>query len=260
MRQSTRCLCFAAAGLCFGPAAFADTRVTYQTNGAEAASIAVKGDLVRWKMTDGTAGQHTLLYDNKRREVSFVDVERKQIHVMNEATLAKLRGMRAEMQPMMEQMRQRLKTMPPEQRRMMEQQMPQLRGMKGGGADKITARRGKKTKIEGYPCQIIDMLLNGQPRHQMCVADRGDVGMSRGDYKTLRGMYEFMDKMAQASPMAPQRFGSNFKGVPVRMKDHQTGKVQTVKAVSNARLSKDVFKLPPYPRADPMERPPMRRR
>lgn len=260
MRILARHLCVAAVSLCFAPVALADTKVTYESGGADASSIAVQGDLVRWEMTGGSGDAHSMLYDNKKKKMSFVDLERKQIHEMDESTFAKLRAMRAEMQPMMEQMRRQLKNMPPEQRRMMEKQMPQLKGMQGGGKSSVTARRGKKTKIKGYPCQVVDMLFNDQALHQMCVAEPAAVGMSRRDYKTMLGMFEFMDKMAQASPMAPKRFGRMLKGVPVQMKDLGTGKVQTVKSVSNARLSKATFKLPPYKRVDPMARPPRMRR
>ncbi len=257
MRRSARPLCIAAVSLCFGPAALADTKVTYESGGTDASSIAVQGDLVRWEMTDGTPNAHSMLYDNKKKKMSFVDLRHKQIHEMDETTLAKMRAMRAEMQPMMEQMRKQLKNMPPEQRRMMEKQMPQLQGMRGagGGKNAVTARKGKKTKIKGYPCQVVDMLYNDRALHQMCVAKPAAVGMSQQDYKTMLGMFAFMDKMAQASPMAPKRFGSMLKGVPVQMKDLSTGKIQTVKSISNGRLSKDTFKLPPYKRVDPMARP-----
>lgn len=259
MRISTRPLCLAAIGLCFGPGVLADTKVTYESGGAEASSIAVQGDLVRWEMSGGVRDSHSMLYDNKKKKLSIVDLENKQIHEMDESTFAKLRAMRAEMQPMMEQMRQQLKNMSPEQRRMMEKQMPQLQAKQGGGKSSITARLGKKTKIKGYPCQVVDMLFNDQALHQMCVAEPAAVGISGGDYKTMLGMFDFMDKMAQASPMAPKRFGGMLKGVPVQMKDLGTGKVQTVKSVSNARLSKDTFTLPPYKRVDPMARPPRMR-
>jgi translation elongation factor P/translation initiation factor 5A len=259
MRPFVRSLCFVAVSLYFGPVAIADTLVTYESSGASAASIAVKGDLVRWETTGSGRDAHSMLYDNKKKKMSFVDLENKQIHEMDETTFAKLRAMRAEMQPMMEQMRRQLKNMPPEQRRMMEKQMPQLQAMQGGGKSTVTARRGKKTRIKGYPCQVVDMLFNGKALHQMCVAEPAAVGISRGDYQTMLGMFEFMDKMAQASPMAPKRFGAMLKGVPVQMKDLGTGKVQTVKSVSNGNLSNETFKLPPYKRVDPMARPPRMR-
>ncbi len=259
MCPTARTLCIVAVSLAFNTAALADTLVTYESGGASASSIAVRGNLVRWESTGGGRDSHSMLYDNEKKKMSFVDLQNKQIHEMDEATFAKLRAMQAEMQPMMEQMRRQLKNMPPEQRRMMEKQMPQLRAMQGGGKSSVTARRGKKTKIKGYPCQVVDMLFDGQALHQMCVADPAAVGISRGDYQTMLGMFEFMDKMAQASPMAPKRFGAMLKGVPVQMKDLSTGKVQTVKSVSNARLSKDKFTLPPYKRVDPMARPPRMR-
>jgi hypothetical protein len=222
--------------------AAADVKAVYHADGKETASLAVKGQLVRWTFTD-PRGRQAMMYDNKSKVMTVIDHSRKQIVEMNEASI---KAMRQQMEAMRSQMQAQLKNLPPEQRKMIEERMGP-----GPGKISVVAKKGKKDKVGGYPCRHYDMQVNGKSEQQVCVAEIDDTGVSKKDYKTLEGMFDFMQKMAESQGAGTAPFANSIKGIPVRIKEQRTGRVQTVKSIKNEALPDSLFDIPPYQRVDP---------
>lgn len=230
----------------FSAMAVADVKAVYHADGKESSSLAVKGHLVRWTFTD-PRGQQAMMYDNERKVMTVIDHAQKQIVEMNEASLE---AMRQRIQAMRAQMRAQLRSLPPEQRKMIERRIGA-----GSAKTKVVAKKGKKDRIGGYPCRHYDMLVDGKSEQQVCVAALADAGVSATDYKTLEGMFDFMQKMAESQGAGSAPFANSIKGIPVRMKEQRTGRVQTVKSISSAGLPDSLFTIPDYKRVDPFAPP-----
>jgi hypothetical protein len=232
----------AAGALLLSTAALADVKAIYHADGKESSSLAVKGPLVRWSFAD-PRGQQVMVYDNKRKVMTVINHGQKQVVEMDEKSL---KAMRTQMQAMRAQMQAQLKNLPPQQRKMIEQRM-------GAGPDghKVVARKGGREKVGGYPCQHYDMLVNGVVEQQVCVASLKDAGVPAKDYATLEGMFAFMQRMARSQGGGAAPFAKDVRGLPVRMHERRTGKIQTVKSIDTGGLSDSLFKIPGYPRVDP---------
>lgn len=243
MHIATRILPTAIGVLLFSTAAVADVKTVYHSGGKESSGFAVKGHKVRWTFTD-PRGKQVMVFDNKRKVMTIIDHSRKQIVEMNEASI---KAMQQQMKAMMAQMREQLKSLPPKQRKMIEQRM----GATPSAETKVVAKKGKADKIKGYRCRYYDMVVNGKPEQRVCVAKPGDAGVPAKDYRTLEGMFKFMGKMAKSFRSGSAPLAQDVKGVPVRMKEYRTGKVQTINSISDASLPDSLFKIPPYERVDP---------
>lgn len=239
----------AAAALFLSTAAFADVKAVYRADGKESSSLAVKAHLVLWTFTD-PRGRQAMVFDNKRKALTVIDHSRKEIVEMDEASI---KAMQQQMETMMAQMRAQLKNLPPEQRKMIEQRM----GV-GPSKNKVVAKKGKTDKISGYRCRYYDMMVNGKQEQRVCVATLADAGVSEKDYKTLEGMYGFMRKMAKSQGTSAAPLTENVKGIPIRMKEFRTRRIQTVTSISTGGLPDSLFKVPSYKRVDPFAPPPRR--
>lgn len=259
-----RLLCITATSFCVGTTVLADTKLVYEMNGAETFSIAIRGDLLRWEFAGGPRNLMTIAYDHKQRQLGMIDEKRKRIYLLNDKTLAAQRERDARRKRAMASARRDYKNMSPERRRQFEKHLPpwqlkRLRGDGNEGKDPVTIRKGEKMKIQGYACQVFDTILNEQPSSRVCVADRSAVGMSKDDYATLTGMFQFLGALTKTPRMASIHFARNLKGVPLQMTDNRRDKTQTVRTISLTALSDDEFKLPPYEQIDPMARRKRRR-
>jgi hypothetical protein len=243
MHMAIRMFTAAAGALLLSTAAFADVTAVYHADGKESSGFAVKGNLVRWTFSD-PRGQQVMVFDNKRKVMTVIDHSRKQVVEMNETSI---KAMQEQMKAMMAQMQEQLKNLPPQQRKMIEQRM----GATSPTKTKVVAKKGKADKIKGYPCRYYDMVVNGKPEQQVCVAKAGDVGVPAKDYKTLEGMFEFMRKMAKSYGGGSAPLAQDVRGIPVRMKEYRTGRIQTVNRMSDGSLQDSLFKIPAYKRVDP---------
>ena len=193
--------------------------------------------MVRWESDELRKNRQYMLFDGNRNVMILVDDGRKMIMEFDEATLQRQRQrMQAQMQPMMKQLREQMKHMTPEQRRMMEQQMGGLlKGSQGGAGPTFSTKEVGRDRINGIPCRRVDVRRNGQPTYELCVASRSDARIPKQDYDTLMRMFAFMRNIAKMGTAAPP-IPENINGVPVRMKNHANGEVQTVKKISTSTL------------------------
>ena len=241
--------------------ALADTKAVFEGAGSgESASYAVKNQMVRWETNELRQQKQFMLFDGKRNVMVMVDDGRKVVMEFDEKTVRQQRQrMQAQLQPMMKQLQEKMKNMPPEQRRMLEQRMGSLmKGQQGGGAGPaFSSKEIGRSRVKGIPCRRVEIRRDGQPMHEICVANRSDTGIPQQDYDTLMQMFAFMRNMSKMASTGAPPFADNVKGVPVQMKSHMDGSVQTLKKISTSALPAAPFKAPPYPKQNfgaPMRR------
>ena len=229
-------------------AASADTKAVYQSaKGKESLTFAVKGPMIRWDAPEFARDKRYALYDGTRGTIILVDDGRKEYMEMTPESMRRQREqMQAQLGPMMEQLKKQMKNLPPEQRRAIEQKMPGLQKGAGGLGMNFTTKAAGRGTVNGIPCQRMSVLRDGEAVHELCLASRADAKIPADDYDTMQKMFVTMREMASAVSAASMPMAADLKGVPIEMKNHMDGSVQTLKQVSTETLPASVFALPPY--------------
>ena len=194
-----------------------------------------------------------VVYDAGSRTFTYVEPAQRQYTQVTEAELQSglqtAAGIRETVAPYMADM---LAGLPPEQRRMIEQRMGAFPGAPAAGskpqADQVkTVARGSHI-IAGLQCEASGIVKNGQPAAEVCMATGPSGKLSKQDFDTLQAMVSFSRGMAGSagSMLGAQAKQLDFlvtdiDGVPVAVRDLESGKRYEVTAVSNAALSDGLF-------------------
>jgi len=263
---------FAVALATASPALLADITLQYSDgNGTSGSRVMIKDEIVRLeeRLEDGAVIYS--LYDSKRRTLTMVmDEERSYSELTEEGLKAQAGEMRAMQQEFLQQMRQQMAQMPPEQRQMMEQQMAQMGidpAMLSGDAPPVrdssaieTRKTGEHGEISGIACERLDVLLDGERTNEMCVASPRAMDMDDEDYRTLRDLFEFMQRLSDIalSMGGPDAAAISAEmlplvdGVPVRVHNLMDNTVVTLESTSIETLPVEIFRVPSgYRQVDP---------
>jgi hypothetical protein len=194
-----------------------------------------------------------VVYDAGSRTITYVEPAQRQYTQVTEAELQSglqtAAGIRETVAPYMADM---LAGLPPEQRRMIEQRMGAFPGTPAAGskpqADQVkTVARGSHI-IAGLQCKASGIVKNGQPAAEVCMATGPSGKLSKQDFDTLQAMVSFSRVMAGSagSMLGAQAKQFDFlvtdiDGVPVAVRDLESGKRYEVTAVSNAALADGLF-------------------
>lgn len=243
-----RSLAFAVLALLAPAAASADTKAVYQSaKGKESLTFAVKGPMIRWDAPEFTREKRYALYDGARGTMILVDDGRKEYMEMTPESMRRQREqMQAQLGPMMEQLKKQMKNLPAEQRRAIEQRMPALQQGTAAIGMTFTTKAAGSGNVNGIPCQRMSVLRDGEPVHELCLASPADVKIPANDYQTMQKMFETMRQMASAVSASSMPLAADLEGVPIQMKNHMDGSVQTLKQVSTETLPASAFTVPPY--------------
>jgi hypothetical protein len=194
-----------------------------------------------------------VVYDAGSRTITYVEPAQRQYTQVTEAELQSglqtAAGIRETVAPYMAEM---LAGLPPEQRRMIEQRMGAFPGAPAAGSKPQavqvkTVARGSHI-IAGLQCKASGIVKNGQPAAEVCMATGPSGKLSKQDFDTLQAMVAFSRGMAGS---AGNMLGAQAKqldflvtdidGVPVAVRDLESGKRYEVTAVSDAALSDGLF-------------------
>jgi len=168
-----------------------------------------------------TSAHNHMLYRGDQGKVFIIDP---QAHSYMEMSPESMSKMKARMDAAMAQMKERMAAMPEGQRKMMEKAMAG-RGMPGMGAAPEAApvmsyqKAGAPRKVGKWDCQPYNVLSDGKPDADICVAKLSDIGLTRDDLKPLMSLSEFMGKQMaamgnqQAAAMASMKFEALTKAI-----------------------------------------------
>lgn len=237
-------------------AAHADTILKFQSNRSnDVNSVLISNGKVRMDSSNqGT--KETSIYDDQGRTFTVVNPQQKQYVVMDRTSIQEqAKRMKRMQEEVMTQVREQMKNMPPEQRQELEQQMAPF-GDGGDAANKPTPKYStKKTRktgtLNGVSCVVYKSYRDGRLIGDACIASLDVLGISKGDYKTLRSMFAFMRDMAKefasatgtSVPQSDMTLFENVNGLPVKM-TNVNGDIMTLAGASNQALSPDLFAIP----------------
>jgi hypothetical protein len=194
-----------------------------------------------------------VLYDTGSGTITYVEpLQREYTQVTEtelESGLQKAASIQQTVAPYMADL---LAGLPPAQRRMIEERMGSLPGAPAAGHTPATGQiktvaRGSHI-IAGLKCKASGIVKNGRPSAEVCMATAPGGKLSKQDFETLQAMVSFSRNMAgSAGGMLGDQAKklefliTDIDGVPVAVRDLESGKRYQVTAVSNAALSDALF-------------------
>ncbi len=227
----------------------ADTTLVVQGSDGLKSMIQVRNG--KGKMS--TAGMDEyIIYDAGSATITYVEPQQQRYTQASEdmlqANVQTARDLQNSVAPYMANM---LASLSPEQRSMIRQRMGAVLGPPAAGhsaeTDTRTVARGMHT-IAGLRCKASDIVKNGRPAAEVCMATTASGKLSPRDFATLESMVTFSRGIAVSASgmlgdLAEQLefLATDVDGVPIAVRDLEHGKSYQVTAVSDGVLSDALF-------------------
>lgn len=207
-------------------------------NPAELSSVSIysEGDAMRMDTAGSSADDSSsVIFDSSASVMTTIDHDAREYFVLDEATV---QGIAGQMTDVMQQMQDALKDLPPEQRAMAEQMMKQRMGsmtQSAPAAERVKLQKtGKSDSVNGYDCDIYELIEAGQKRQDMCVTDWSNVEGGRDFQQNVKKMSAFFNDLRQAYEESGFNLGSTgdamsyldeVDGFPARVREYDGGSV-----------------------------------
>ena len=194
-----------------------------------------------------------LVYDAGSGTITYVEPEQRQYTQVTEAELQSgLQTAASIKQTVAPYMADILAGLPPAQRRMIEQRMGSFPDAPAAGhkpaAPRVKAVSRGSYIIAGVQCKASSIVKNGHPSVEVCMATSPGGKLSKQDFETLQAMVSLSRNMASsAGGMLGDQvkqldfLATDIDGVPLALRDLESGKRYEVTAVSDAALSDGLF-------------------
>lgn len=243
------CLALISAAAPSGPAQ-ADTELTYSNSSsadAQMESLLIKDGQLRMNLSGGD----WMLYRQGEAALIFVDTDKRQYTVMDQAMLDQVGGAIAQAKAELDAA---LAQMPPSQREQMRKIMESSMGQLSGGEQGLSfslRETGQTQQINGVKCREVEALRGGQHFARSCLAKAADLNVSASDARVFSAWAEFtqgmMEKLAaQADGLIPfeaPNFGAFAQGLPIQNID-QDGERTELQSYRSDSLETSLFQIP----------------
>jgi hypothetical protein len=252
--------------LCIAPLVHADTTIEYagtSPGGSTHQTMYVTKGKARMETGNGGGGG-TVIFDEAQDAFYAINDNQRTYMRMDEKTMGE--RMQQTRSAISEMMAERMKNMTPEQRQRVQAAMGRMGGGAAPGGQPPEPSRYEKTgqtlTVAGHACEVVDVYRGATKASELCLAKRGALDMSGGDYATLRALQKLSLRIAQSVHSMMGGAGGmgapDVDGVPVRMVHYGPRGATTMelKRVSHDKLSADLFKIPEGYK--PMEMPGLR--
>ena len=211
--------------LLFSPLAFSDATVVYeQSAGTHKSSntMEIKNGKIRFTPPD--QDKNFSQYDSKTGELTHIDVAQKKYLSMSEKDIEKQANQaKKQMDVMRERMMEKMKDMPPEQKKQVEQMMNNHLSRAAAEQNPAKAEQKKTSRTEtitGIECTVHESYINGIKNSELCIAAPDKIGLNSQDAETLMAMQEFMKRMQKVAQtmMGSSETGTDIQGIPLHTK------------------------------------------
>ena len=194
-----------------------------------------------------------VVYDAGSGTITYVEPAQRQYTQITEAELQSgLQTAASIKQAVAPYMADMLAGLPPAQRRMIEQRLGSFPGAPAAGhkpaAPRVEAVSRGSYIIAGLKCKASSIVKNGHPSAEVCMATSPGSKLSKQDFDTLQAMVSLSRSMASsAGGMLGDQvkqldfLATDIDGVPLAVRDLESGKRYQVTAVSNTALSDGLF-------------------
>jgi len=238
----------------------ADTTLSFKDERqAKPSSFLIKDGKILMQGQDPQGGQFASIYDSNKNNFTIVDYTNRSYYIMDKAMIDnQIKAMNKMREQMEQRMKAQLEQMPEEQRAMMEQRMQAMLNPPAPPALRFE-KTGRALKVNGIDCKQLNVYRGETLAREVCVADVSAVKMPETDYATMKKMFSYMKEMAEtfakASPMAGNSGAmmADMDGVPIEMRDLQTGASSRLEGISTDNINAEIFIIPQgFTQVDPV--------
>jgi hypothetical protein len=203
----------------------------------------------------GRDGSTEMIYRGDRREMVFVDHDKRTYTVIDEKTMKELAAQISDAMAMMEQA---LANVPESQRpmieEMMKKKMPQVQTVERPKTE--LRKTGERAEHSGYPCVRYEVLRDGRAIRELWVTDWSNVEGGADVADAFYGMSEFFKEMLDSLPKFADSGGADqafehmreMNGFPVVTRelddDGSLDNESTLKSARRQTLDPDAFEPP----------------
>lgn len=215
----------AVGSLIFAPLAYSDATVVYeQSSGTQKAmnTMEIKGGKIRF--TPPNQGSSYSVYDTKSGTLTHVDVAKKQYLPMQENDIEEqAKQAKKQMDVMRQRMMEKMKDMPPEQKKQVEQMMNNhlSRVSDSTNMPKVEQKKTSRTEvISGIECTVHESYIGGIKSSELCIAEPEKMGLDKQDAQALMAMQGFMKRMQKVAQTMMDSSAANaeIQGIPLHTK------------------------------------------
>ena len=202
-------------------------------------TILVQAPNVRLETSD-----FAFLYDVSGDQTIVMQLNERTYYPMSRESAEELaKRMEAAREQMLQIMEQAKANMTAEERAQMEKYM-ESRGM---GAltepPKMSLEiSGRRDSFHGIECQWVEMLKNGQPLSEMCIANAADLGMDASEREAVNRMADLLLSMGNAISQASLERSPD--GIPLAMNDFQENHRLRLHDWTSESLDAALFRVP----------------
>ena len=238
-------LAAAAATLLAGGLARAGVTLVFQRGGQPVSTMMLDGAHLRFESTGRGSHGGVMIVDGEGKRQIVIDDAAKTYMVI---TPEDMRHMRQRMVEARTQAQARMKNMAPEQRKRLEALVGRQMPLGSNGKPPVIKyqRMNAKRKIAGYPCEMYQVLIDGQPRVEECVAGWNAGVAQKSDFAGLR---TFADEVMKAGG-GEELFAQIQKapGFPIARahidQDGTPGEEEQLKSVERGAIPAARFEIP----------------
>lgn len=188
-------------------AASAAVTIVVQRGTGPQRTIYADGDHLRMDLPE-TAEQTGILIDAAARKMIVLNDREKTFTEITEDDLKRVQG---QLTAARAQMAEQMKNMSPEQRKQMEQMMGPMAAAALKGSDKPSEWKfqplGTKKTVNGFACQMYQVMLNGKAHEEDCIAAWGSLPVKKSDFS---GLEKFSQRVNESLG-----FGARGPGIPL---------------------------------------------
>ncbi|OOV88662.1 hypothetical protein [Oceanospirillum linum] len=190
----------AALTLSFSSLAQADISLTYQSqaNPEHRSTILVSEDFIRFE--NPMAPEFFMLFDAKRQHMTLVDSDKRSYSILDRETLESLsEQIEVTRRAIMAELKAGMKVANAEEKEQMAMILEQIQQLAQAPKKQLVEYQpmNKEQEINGYTCQMIEALVNGETQARLCVTKSSDVGIPDSAMSTLESFHNFSSGVHQ---------------------------------------------------------------
>lgn len=188
---------------------------------------------------------YAMVYDSDTEQTFVLDLAERTYYRMTRERADQLADqMQAAQQQMQQIMEQAKSVMSDEQRQQLEQYMSNSGvGVMQKAPDLALRSSGRTARIHELDCEWMEMLMDGNPISELCIARSADMGMSGAEQHAVERLSELL--LAMGNRFSKTSLERRPDGIPVGLTDFQKNERIQLISIEDGPLDASLFEVPP---------------
>lgn len=189
-------------------------------------------------------GTYAMVYDSNTEQTFVLDLQERTYYRMTRERADELAEQISAAQAQMQQVMEQAKAaMTEEQLAQLEQYMGQSGlGAMSGPTEFAFRRSGRDGQVLDIDCEWVEMLMNGEPMSELCIADSAELGLNQEEQQAVEKLSELL--LAMGNRFSNASLERRPDGMPIAMNDFQRNERVRLTLVDERTLDAVLFDVP----------------